>query len=63
MWGITPAEFALAWTDAEGAPGAEGLTLHATAPGTLTTLRFVPLPTMALPVAPYPRAMTTPIAP
>lgn len=33
VWGITQADFALAWSDNEGAAGASGLTLHATAAG------------------------------
>ena len=32
-WGITQADFTLLWSDAQGAAGATGLTLHATATG------------------------------
>ncbi len=33
IWGVTPQDFNLAWTDNEGAAGFTGLTLHATASG------------------------------
>jgi hypothetical protein len=33
IWGVTPADFNLAWVDGQGAAGYTGLTLHATAAG------------------------------
>jgi hypothetical protein len=33
IWGVTAADFNLAWADGQGAAGATGLTLHATAAG------------------------------
>lgn len=33
IWGVTPADFNLAWADGQGAAGFTGLTLHATAAG------------------------------
>ena len=33
IFGVTPSSFALDWQDGQGAGGAKGLTLHATAPG------------------------------
>ncbi len=36
VFGLTPRDFALSWVDGQGAAGAAGLTLHATAPGVPT---------------------------
>ena len=33
VFGVTPTGFAFSWADGQGAPGAMGLTLHASAPG------------------------------
>jgi hypothetical protein len=33
VWGLTPNDFALSWVNGQGAPGLEGLTLHAVAAG------------------------------
>jgi len=37
LWGVTPEGFNLSWADDEGAAGAKGLTVHASAPGTPMT--------------------------
>jgi hypothetical protein len=36
IWGITQADFNIAWQDGQGAAGYTGLTMHATAPGKAT---------------------------
>jgi Ca2+-binding RTX toxin-like protein len=36
IWGITQADFSIAWQDGQGAAGFTGLTMHATAPGKAT---------------------------
>lgn len=36
IWGVTPQDFSINWTDGQGAAGFTGLTLHATAPSAPT---------------------------
>ena len=38
VWGISPSDFGLTWTDGQGAAGSTGLTLAATAPGKPTAM-------------------------
>jgi hypothetical protein len=33
IWGVTPADFSIAWVAGEGNPAHSGLTMHVTAPG------------------------------
>ena len=33
MWGLTPSDFSISWSDGQGTAGYTGLTMHATAAG------------------------------